>query len=91
MSEDILALRAVVPAPDKVSASCAGFSFLLLVSPVSFNTNHHTAMKAYDLQCARKDIHQLHQYIEKAYKDIPTFIFHKLRHHDFHTYHNAIR
>ena len=26
MSEDILALRAVVPSPDKVSASCAGLS-----------------------------------------------------------------
>ena len=47
-------------------------------------------MKAYDLQCARKDICQLCQYIEKAYQDNPTFIFHKLRHHDFHAYHNAI-
>ena len=40
MSEDILALRAVVPSPDKVSASCAGLSsYLLLVSPVSVNKN----------------------------------------------------
>ena len=28
-------------------------------------TSHRTAMKAYNLQCARKDIHQLCQYIEK--------------------------
>ena len=53
-------------------------------------TYHRTAMKVYGLQCARKDIHQLCQYIEKAYQDNPTFIFQKLRHNDFHTYHNAI-
>ena len=41
-------------------------------------TNHRTATKAYDLQCARKDICQSRQYIEKAYQDKPTFIFHKL-------------
>ena len=38
-----------------------------------------------------KDAHQLCQYIEKAYQDNPIFIFHKLRHHDFHAYWNAIR
>ena len=47
-------------------------------------------MKASNLQCVRKDFRQLHQYIEKAYQDNPSFIFHKLRHHDFPTYHNAI-
>ena len=38
-SDDILALRAVVQAPDEVSVSCAGLSlYLLRPSPVSFNT-----------------------------------------------------
>ena len=41
-------------------------------------TNHHTATKVYSLQCTRKDICQLHQYIEEAYQDNPTFIFHKV-------------
>ena len=35
--------------------------------------------------------HHLRQYIKKAFQDNPTFIFHKLRHHDFHAYQNAIR
>ena len=47
-------------------------------------------MKVYDLQCTRKDVCQLHQYIEKAYQDNPTFIFYKLQHHDFLAYCNAI-
>ena len=60
--------------------------------PFTINTtNHHIATKAYDLQCARKDVRQLHQYIEKVYQDNPTFIFHKLQHNDFHAYSNAIR
>ena len=37
-SDDILALRAVVQAPDEVSVSCAGLSLHSLhPSPVSFN------------------------------------------------------
>ena len=60
-------------------------------SPFAIDTtNHRIAMKVYDLQCMRKDIHQIHQYIEKAYQDNPTIRFHMLRHHDFHAYCNAI-
>ena len=59
-SGDVLALRAVVQAPDEVSVSCAGLSlYLLRPSPLSFNKyNNHNETTQYHNQTTT--ITQLH-------------------------------
>ncbi|KAL7574196.1 hypothetical protein ACA910_014871 [Epithemia clementina (nom. ined.)] len=52
---------------------------------------HRTSTKSYDIQCRQKDAKDLIQLLRQTYHNSPTFVFHKLRHHDANAYKQAIR
>ena len=61
-------------------------------SPFVFHDDGtRTATKSYDVQVRSKDAKLMIELLQRTYQEEPTFIFHKLRHHNKQTYTNAIK